>query len=56
MNGKCVYSGISLECQVGMLRPDTEYKFEVVAITTDGKCRSKIAKTRTLKDECKLNF
>ncbi len=29
MNGKCVYSGISLEFQVSMLRPDTEYRFEV---------------------------
>lgn len=29
MNGKCVYSGVALEHQVTMLRPDTEYKFEV---------------------------
>ena len=29
LNGKCVYSGIAQEFQVGMLRPDTEYKFEV---------------------------
>lgn len=29
MNGKCVYSGTALEYQVGMLKPDTEYKFEV---------------------------
>ncbi len=29
LNGKCVYSGILLECQVGMLKPDTEYKFDV---------------------------
>ena len=35
-----------------MLKPDTEYRFEIVAITTEGKCKSKIAKARTLKDEC----
>jgi hypothetical protein len=29
MNGKCVYSGVALEHQVVMLRPDTEYKFQV---------------------------
>lgn len=29
MNGKCIYSGIYLEYQVTMLKPDTEYKFEV---------------------------
>jgi hypothetical protein len=29
MNGKSVYSGISLEYQMTMLKPDTEYKFEV---------------------------
>jgi hypothetical protein len=29
MNGKCIYSGISQEFQVIMLKPDTEYKFEV---------------------------
>lgn len=29
MNGKCIYSGVALEYQVGMLKPDTEYKFEV---------------------------
>ena len=30
MNGKCVYSGLALETQISLLRPDTEYKFEVV--------------------------
>jgi hypothetical protein len=30
MNGKCVYSGICQEYQVSMLKPDTEYKFEVL--------------------------
>ena len=30
MNSKCIYSGISLEYQIGMLKPDTEYKFEVI--------------------------
>lgn len=29
MNGKCVFSGVAQEFQVGMLKPDTEYKFEV---------------------------
>jgi hypothetical protein len=29
MNGKCIYSGILCEFQVSMLRPDTEYRFEV---------------------------
>lgn len=29
MNEKCVFSGIALEYQVTMLKPDTEYKFEV---------------------------
>ena len=29
MNGKCVYSGMALEYQITMLKPDTEYKFEV---------------------------
>ena len=53
MNGKCVYSGILQEYQVSMLRPDCEYRFEVVAITTEGKCKSKVSRARTLKDECK---
>lgn len=29
MNGKCIYSGMALEFQVSLLKPDTEYKFEV---------------------------
>jgi hypothetical protein len=29
MNGKCVYSGMALEYQITMLKPDTDYKFEV---------------------------
>jgi hypothetical protein len=29
MNGKCIYSGVALEHQVTMLKPDTEYRFEV---------------------------
>jgi hypothetical protein len=33
MNGKCVYSGISLEFQVSLLRPDTEYRFEVSSVS-----------------------
>lgn len=33
MNGKCIYSGIALDFQVTMLRPDTEYKFEVMFVT-----------------------
>lgn len=32
MNGKCVYSGVALEHQVTMLKPDTDYKFEVIYI------------------------
>ena len=31
MNGKCVYSGLANEFQVCLLKPDTEYKFEVRA-------------------------
>jgi hypothetical protein len=30
MNNKCLYSGMNLDHQVIMLRPDTEYKFEVI--------------------------
>lgn len=30
MNSKCVYSGIASEYQVTMLKPDNEYKFEVI--------------------------
>lgn len=72
MNGRCVYSGISQEHQVTMLRPDTEYRFEVIsyqhssnrnqndivylnkviAITSEGKCKSKMSRARTLRDEC----
>ncbi|RNA10445.1 hypothetical protein BpHYR1_001734 [Brachionus plicatilis] len=48
---KCIYSGITTEYHVTMLRPDNEYKFEVVAITTEGKFKSKISKVRTQKDE-----
>lgn len=51
MNGKTIYSGISCEYQVTMLKPDTEYRFEIIAITSEGKCRSKPARTRTLRDE-----
>ncbi|CAF0722557.1 unnamed protein product [Brachionus calyciflorus] len=51
INSKCVYSGIMQEYQVIMLKPDTEYKFEVIAITTEGKFKSRVAKVRTLKDE-----
>lgn len=51
---KCIYSGITTEYHVTMLRPDNEYKFEVVAITSEGKFKSKIAKVRTQKDECKI--
>lgn len=29
LNSKCIYSGVSLEFQATMLKPDTEYKFEV---------------------------
>jgi hypothetical protein len=29
MNGKCIYSGMALEYQVSLLKPETEYKFEV---------------------------
>jgi len=34
MNGKCIYSGINQEFQVIMLKPDTEYKFEVCVHNT----------------------
>ena len=56
MNGKCIYSGINQEFKFIMLKPDTEYKFEIISITSDVKCKSKVSKIRTLKDECnKLN-
>ncbi len=29
MNGKCVYSGLADNCQVNLLKPDTEYSFVV---------------------------
>lgn len=33
MNGKCVYTGLNDNCQVNLLKPDTEYKFEVAYFT-----------------------
>lgn len=53
MNGKSVYSGLAEYTQIQMLKPDTEYKFEIVAYTSEGKRKSKIAKIFTLKDESK---
>lgn len=54
-NERCIYSGIDQEYHATMLKPDTEYTIEVVAITNEGRFRSRPAKTRTLKDEC-LSF
>ncbi|CAF0818705.1 unnamed protein product [Adineta ricciae] len=50
-NGHCVYSGISQEYHAIMLKPNTEYTIMVVVITSEGRFRSRPAKTRTLKDE-----
>jgi hypothetical protein len=49
----CYYSFNIIQ---NIFSPDTEYKFEIVAITSEGKCRSKIAKVRTLKDECNILY
>ena len=51
-NGYCVYSGINQEYHAIMLKPNTEYTMVVVVITSEGRFRSRPAKTRTLKDEC----
>lgn len=51
-NERCIYSGTDQEYHASMLKPDTEYTIEVVAITNEGRFRSRPAKTRTLKDEC----
>ncbi|CAF1028224.1 unnamed protein product [Adineta steineri] len=46
-----IYSGQAQEFHATMLKSDTAYTMEVVAITNEGRFRSKPAKTRTLKDE-----
>ncbi|XP_052214678.1 uncharacterized protein LOC127833449 isoform X2 [Dreissena polymorpha] len=51
MNDKIIYSGNDLNLPVRRLTPDTEYSFVIVALTSDGKFESKIAKKRTAKDE-----
>lgn len=51
-NDRCIYSGTDQEYRASMLKSDTEYTIEVVAITNEGRFRSRPAKTRTLKDDC----
>ncbi|KAL4219247.1 hypothetical protein ACF0H5_021829 [Mactra antiquata] len=51
MNDKVIYSGSDLNLPVRRLVPDTEYSFVVVALTSEGKFESKMAKKRTAKDE-----
>ena len=51
-NDRCIYSGTDQEYRASMLKSDTDYAIEVVAITNEGRFRSRPAKTRTLKDEC----
>ena len=52
-NGRCIYSGIDQEYRATMLKPDREYTVIVIAVTNEGRFRSRPAKARTLKDECK---
>lgn len=46
-----VYSGIQTYCNVTNLKPDTEYSFSVIVITSEGKYESPICRKRTGKDE-----
>jgi hypothetical protein len=52
-NRRCVYAGTEQEWHMVLLKPDTEYTIEVMAITNEGRFRSRPAKARTLKDECR---
>ena len=51
-NNRCIYSGTDQEYHATMLKSDTEYTIEVMAITNEGRFRSRPAKARTLRDEC----
>jgi hypothetical protein len=51
-NGRCIYSGTDQEYHATMLKSDREYTIIVIAITNEGRFRSRPAKARTLKDEC----
>jgi hypothetical protein len=55
-DGRCIYSGTDQEYHATMLKPDREYTIVVVAITNEGRFRSRPAKARTLKDECLYLF
>ncbi|XP_038045583.1 fibronectin type III domain-containing protein 1-like isoform X2 [Patiria miniata] len=50
-NGKVIYSGTELSYTAHRLTPNTEYKFTVIAVTSEGKCESDAAKKKTPKDE-----
>ncbi|XP_071801751.1 uncharacterized protein [Asterias amurensis] len=50
-NGKVIYSGTDLNYTAHRLTPNTEYKFTVIAVTSEGKCESDAAKKKTPKDE-----
>ncbi len=51
-DGRCIYSGTDQEYHATMLKSNREYTIMVVAITSEGRFRSRPAKARTLKDEC----
>eukprot|EP00794_Sanderia_malayensis_P011951 gene11951-13188_t len=47
VDGKRHYYGLDRRCLISMLQPDTEYEFNVVAWTNEGKCESEPATKRT---------
>jgi hypothetical protein len=51
-NRRCIYAGIEQEYRATMLKSDTEYSMEIIAVTNEGRFRSRPARARTLKDEC----
>ena len=55
-NGRCIYSGTDQEYRASMLKADREYTVIVIAVTNEGRFRSRPAKARTLKDECRYYF
>lgn len=55
-NGRCIYSGTDQEYRAAMLKPDREYTVIVIAVTNEGRFRSRPAKARTLKDECRYSI
>ncbi|XP_077986413.1 uncharacterized protein LOC144440857 [Glandiceps talaboti] len=50
-NGKVIYSGTDTGFIARRLKPETEYIFTVIAVTSEGRCESDPAKKKTLKDE-----